>query len=102
MYDGQWGMTRCTCAVDWKDVIDVGGNRIRRCCPNYPTYGSAFCKSCKENLVTTKRPSELGANARLGYLKELQDLKYLKQDEYFVEAILDFKEGKKGEEYKVK
>ena len=59
MFDGQWKMVRTTCAVDWKDVVDVGGSCIRRCCPNFPAYGSAFCSNCKKNLITTQKPSEV-------------------------------------------
>ena len=102
MYDGQWGVVRSTCAVDWKSVIDIGGNRIRRCCPNFPAYGSAFCSSCEENLMTTKQPTEVNPAARMNYLNELQQMKYLKQNQFFIEAVVGFRENDKRREYNIK
>ena len=91
MYDGQWTMVRPCCAADWCGVIDVGGNRIRRSCPFTPAYMSAFCSSCKKNLITTTSPSALDPNLRVDFINELYKLKYLKPEQYFIEAILDTK-----------
>ena len=102
MYDGQWGMVRPTCAVDWNGVIDIGDNRIRKCCPNTPAYESAFCASCMSNLLTCKRPAEIEDEVRIDYLAELQKMKYLKQDEYFVEGILGHKLVNNMDHYEVK
>ena len=87
MYDGNWTMVRATCAVDWCGVIDVGGNRIRRCCRNTPAWNSAFGTTCRTSLLTTKVPSDVSPNERLSFINELYQMNYLKPDQYFVEAV---------------
>ena len=80
-------MVRATCAVDWCGVIDVGGNRIRRCCRNTPAWNSAFGTTCRTSLLTTKVPCDVSPNERLSFINKLYQMNYLKPDQYFVEAV---------------
>ena len=102
MYDGQWTMVRVCCAVDWCGVVDVGVNRIRRSCRNSPAQGSAFCSSCSENRCTIQQPSQVESNKRMDFVNELQRMKYLQQEEYFIEAIRDSRVEKSYREVKIK
>ena len=102
MYDGQPSMVRCCCAVEWASVIDVGQNRIRRCCRNTPAYGSAFCSSCLLNRCTTKKPTQVPEKNRLNFINELQQMKYLKQGEYFIESVTDSRVSNNRRDIKVK
>ena len=95
-------MVRATCAVDWCGVIDIGGNRIRRSCPNTPAYKSAFCSSCSANLLTTTQPGDVAESERVKFVNELYDMKYLSQGQYFVEAVLSSRVRNGTKEIKVK
>ena len=68
-------------------MLDIGVNRIRIGCRNSPIYSSAFCESCAKNLVSRKGHMSLEKDVRVSYLAELYEVGYLKQNEYFIEAI---------------
>ena len=102
MYDGQWTMVRVCCAVEWCGVVDVGQNRIRRSCRNSPQQGSAFCSSCLQNRCTTQQPSQVEVSKRMDFVSELQRMKYLKQGEFFIEEIHEFRVENSRREVKVK